>query len=294
VSGGETGLLDRAVANALQRAKRSEADNPSQIQFLKKLSLNCYSILTMNTDRAWQKWGENDPYFGVYTNEKYRIENLTPVVKNEFFSSGEKYVQQIFSTIKKRIDPNFQPTTALDFGCGTGRILLTLAKICTKVVGVDISDGMLAEAKNNLSAFDNVKLYKSDDQLSKLEEDQFDLVNTYIVLQHIPQKRVLAIFKKLVSLVAKQGVGVIHLTFAKTKFDKNQGIAPNTLSYYLKTKLVEFKKKLFNSSNEPEMQMNLHSLNQTIFILQQAGIDQFYAETTNHDGAIGVILYFKK
>lgn len=251
----------------------------------------------MSTDKAWQEWGKNDPYFGVYTNEKFRRENLTPVVKNEFFSTGENYVQQILSTIKKRIDPNFQPATALDFGCGTGRILLTLAKICNQVVGVDISDGMLAEAKKNLSAFNNVTLYKSDDQLSKLKEDQFDLVNTYIVLQHIPQQRVLAIFNKLVSLVAKDGIGVIHLTFAKTKFDKNFGVAPSTFIYALKTKLVAIKKWLFNSlskSNEPEMQMNLHSLNQAIFILQQAGIDQFYAETTNHDGAIGLILYFKK
>jgi len=48
----------------------------------------------MNTDKAWQEWGENDPYFGVYTNEKFRLENLTADSKNEFFASGEKYIQQ--------------------------------------------------------------------------------------------------------------------------------------------------------------------------------------------------------
>lgn len=251
----------------------------------------------MNTDKAWQEWGENDPYFGVYTNEKFRLENLTPDSKNEFFDSGEKYIQQILINIKEKIDPNFHPATALDFGCGTGRLLLPLAKLCNKVVGVDVSEGMLSEAKTNLLAFDNVKLYKSNDQLSEIEEKQFDLVNTYIVLQHIPQKRVLVIFNKLVELVAKNGVGVIHLTFAKTKFKKNFGIAPNTILGQMKSALVQFKKftsNIFNPSNDPEMQMNLHSLNQAFFILQEAGINEFYTETTNHEGAIGMTIYFKK
>jgi len=156
---------------------------------------------------------------------------------------------------------------------------------------------MLSEAKNNLSAFNNVKLYKSDDQLSEVEETQFDLVNTYIVLQHIPQKRVLVIFNKLVQLVAKNGVGVIHLTFAKTKFKNNFGIAPNSILGKIKSTLAQFKKtalNILNSSSDPEMQMNLHSLNQAFFILQEAGINNFYSETTNHDGAIGMTIYFKK
>jgi len=251
----------------------------------------------MNTDKAWQEWGENDPYFGVYTNEKFRLENLTADSKNEFFASGEKYIQQILTNINKKIDPSFHPATALDFGCGTGRLLLPLAKLCNSVVGVDVSEGMLSEAKNNLSAFNNVKLYKSDDQLSEVEETQFDLVNTYIVLQHIPQKRVLVIFNKLVQLVAKNGVGVIHLTFAKTKFKNNFGIAPNSILGKIKSTLAQFKKtalNILNSSSDPEMQMNLHSLNQVFFILQEAGINNFYSETTNHDGAIGMTIYFKK
>ncbi|MDO9156079.1 MAG: class I SAM-dependent methyltransferase, partial [Sediminibacterium sp.] len=189
------------------------------------------------------------------------------------------------------------PATALDFGCGTGRLLLPLAKICKKVVGVDISEGMLEEAKTNLASFSNVQLYKSDDQLSKIKNEQFDLVNTYIVLQHIPKKRVLVIFNQLVELVSKNGVGVIHLTFAKTKFKNNFGVAPSTIMDYAKSLLVQIKKtmfNIFNTSADPEMQMNLHSLNQAFFILQEAGINKFYTETTNHDGAIGMTIYFKK
>ena len=251
----------------------------------------------MNTDKAWQEWGEHDPYFGVFTDEKFRLENLTPDVKDEFFDSGEKYIQQILTNIKSKIDPSFHPATALDFGCGTGRLLLPLAKICNNVVGVDISDGMLEEAKANLASFPNVQLYKSDDQLSKIKNEQFDLVNTYIVLQHIPQKRVLVIFNQLVELVSKNGVGVIHLTFAKTKFKNNFGVAPNTFLDFAKSLLVHIKKtmfNIFNTSADPEMQMNLHSLNQAFFILQEAGINKFYTETTNHDGAIGMTIYFKK
>ena len=35
----------------------------------------------MSTDRAWNEWGEKDPYFGVLTDDKFRRRNLTDEAK---------------------------------------------------------------------------------------------------------------------------------------------------------------------------------------------------------------------
>jgi SAM-dependent methyltransferase len=251
----------------------------------------------MNTDKAWQQWGEKDPYFGVFTDTKYRKENLTEEAKQDFFNSGDQYIQQVLITIKEKLYPNFSPNSALDFGCGTGRLLLPLAKICNRVVGLDISDAMLQESQKNLSAYPHVSLYKSDDQFSKLKGQHFDFVNSFIVLQHIPKQRVLNILEHLIQSVSIDGVGVIHLTYAKTKFRDNLGIPPDSMFYQLKNALINGKKRMmafFNSKQEPEMQMNLHSLNQAFFLLQNFGIKNMYTEFTNHDGALGITLYFRK
>jgi hypothetical protein len=67
--------------------------------------------------------------------------------------------------------------------------------------------------------------------------------------------------------------------------------------YQLKNALINGKKRMmafFNSKQEPEMQMNLHSLNQAFFLLQNFGIKNMYTEFTNHDGALGITLYFRK
>ncbi len=250
----------------------------------------------MHTDKAWEKWGEKDPYFGVYTEDKFRTNNLTPEIKQTFFDSGEQYIQHVLYTIRQKIHSDFSPNSALDFGCGTGRLIFPLAKICKRVVGVDISASMLAEAQKNLEAYPHVLLLKSDDQLSAIEAHRFDFVNTFIVLQHISKERVLRIFKKLVQSINKNGVGVIHLTYAKIKFSKNFGTPSNTIAFHLKTLAVALKKRIagiFDSKKDPEMQMNLHSLNQLLFILQDAGVQNIFTEFTNHDGALGITLYFR-
>ena len=40
----------------------------------------------MGTDQAWEKWGSQNPYFGVITDEKYRNENISAASKEEFLT----------------------------------------------------------------------------------------------------------------------------------------------------------------------------------------------------------------
>jgi hypothetical protein len=42
------------------------------------------------------------------------------------------------------------------------------------------------------------------------------------------------------------------------------------------------------------MQMNSYNLNELLFIMQGKGIRHFHVEFCDHDGQLGVILYFRK
>jgi len=144
----------------------------------------------MTTDAEWEKWGRQDPYFGVITFEKYRNQNLSESAKAEFFQTGKDHIEHVMDVCRKHIDSNFSPRRSLDFGCGTGRLLLPLAGISEAAVGIDVSDSMLKETRKNCTEhqIDNVQLVKSDDQLSRLE-GQFDFIHSFIVFQHIPVDR---------------------------------------------------------------------------------------------------------
>jgi trans-aconitate methyltransferase len=141
----------------------------------------------LKTDKAWQIWGEKEPYYAVLTDEKYLEENLVDEGVEEFFELGKQHLDNTFMVLHDHVDATFAPTSALDFGCGVGRFLVPLAERCETVVGIDVSDGMLREAARNCAArvpLQNWQLLSTQ----ALRDDtsiRYDFLHSHIVFQHI-------------------------------------------------------------------------------------------------------------
>jgi len=73
----------------------------------------------------------------------------------------------------------------LEIGCGTGRHTLRLAAAGNRVTGMDLSPGMLAEARRKLADFPDVRLLQADILRDEPEPEGFDVVLTALVLEHI-------------------------------------------------------------------------------------------------------------
>lgn len=249
----------------------------------------------MNTDIEWEKWGKKDPYFAVLTDKKFRNNNLTDDVKSEFFESGKNHVSHVLNVCRDRLARDFSPKRALDFGCGTGRLVIPLAEIADYVVGLDVSDSMLQEARKNCEDYSvkNVSLLKSDDELSALD-GHFDFIHSYIVLQHIPVARGRRIFMNLLNHLEDAGICVIHFTYANTIYSENCGTPPRGRWQLFKMLKQFVRRSFFFKHLEPEMQMNLYNVNELLFLMQTAGIDDFHVEFKNDSGALGIVLYFLK
>jgi malonyl-CoA O-methyltransferase len=71
----------------------------------------------------------------------------------------------------------------LELGCGTGRHTIRLAQAGNSVTGLDLSPGMLTEARRKLASFANVTLIEGD--LLSTPLAGFDAVITALVLEHI-------------------------------------------------------------------------------------------------------------
>jgi SAM-dependent methyltransferase len=245
----------------------------------------------MSTDIAWEEWGRRDPYFGVITDPKFRRSEINEHSKREFFESGESHVHGVLATIRRYLDPGFTPKTALDFGCGVGRLLIPFARVVDEVVGLDVSASMLQEARRNCDehGLRNVRLLGSNDLLSTLT-GSFDLIHSCIVFQHIPAERGRAIFAKLLQHLRPGGIAAIQLTYSKTRFASTHGVAPALppaamVSPHPPPSFVE-------TSVDPEIQMNPYNVNEILFLMQCQGVQQFHAEFSDHGGELGVFLFF--
>ena len=70
----------------------------------------------------------------------------------------------------------FEPASVLDAGCGTGRVAIELAARSIDVVGVDLDDDMLAEARRKAPGLTWIHGDLHDDSLDVLGDRQFDVV----------------------------------------------------------------------------------------------------------------------
>src|SRR5262249_31306823 len=125
-----------------------------------------------DTDKYWQFIGNDNPYWGVITHDEFDKTRLTREAIEDFYESGETHADLLFRTIHRYIDERFVAESALDFGCGVGRIVVPLASRCRRVTGVDVSDGMLRRAQERCDVLrlSNIRLIKGDDQLSLIAE----------------------------------------------------------------------------------------------------------------------------
>jgi SAM-dependent methyltransferase len=252
-------------------------------------------MLPNHPDRVWEYYGQHDPYYGVLTWDDYRRENLDAAALTRFFDSGKAYIDLVLQTIQQQLDPAFHPTRALDFGCGVGRLTIPLAAICESAIGVDISPAMLKEAQKNCQRLGvtNVEFVQSDDQLSRLM-GRFDLINSFIVFQHIPCDRGEAILTRLIDLLADNGVGVLHFTYCKQPPATAKG-RWLLWAYQSIPGLFDLRNRLKGLPQaQPIMQMNEYNLNHLFQILYRGGCQHCYVRFTLHEDTQGVVLFFQK
>ena len=60
-------------------------------------------------DEVWEHYGEENPYYGVFTIDKFKDENLNEAAKDEFFQSGEAHIERIWNEIEDAFIRDFKP-----------------------------------------------------------------------------------------------------------------------------------------------------------------------------------------
>jgi SAM-dependent methyltransferase len=250
-------------------------------------------MLANDSDRDWEYWGKKDPYFGVLIDPKFLDENLNDHSVQDFFESGERHVEHIYSTIRSGARPDFQPVRVLDYGCGVGRLVVPFASRSQEVVGVDISPSMLEKARGNCKRLgaDSVSLLHAN-ELDSLAPASFDLIHSFIVFQHIPVARGELIMRKLISLISEGRVGAIHLTYSDSRSAFRRRISAMRRRVNLVHGVINLARRRRFSA--PLMQMNCYSMNRVFDLLFDMHCSILQVEFWEHRSFRGAMLYFER
>jgi ubiquinone/menaquinone biosynthesis C-methylase UbiE len=101
------------------------------------------------------------------------------------YDQDRNLTRDLDALVVKKVLSGLRPKAALELGCGTGKNTLLLARISRKVRALDFSSGMIAQAKEKVSA-DHVAFTPAD--ISKrwpVESSSMDLAVCNLVLEHI-------------------------------------------------------------------------------------------------------------
>jgi ubiquinone/menaquinone biosynthesis C-methylase UbiE len=104
----------------------------------------------------------------------------------------------------------------LDLGCGNGRLLNVLRDKDICYVGVDNSEKILLEAQKQYPEYKD-KFWKADALNLPFIDDEFDIIFSIAVLQHIPSKEYrLKFLKECLRTLKKDGKIILTVWLVKT------------------------------------------------------------------------------
>jgi ubiquinone/menaquinone biosynthesis C-methylase UbiE len=159
--------------------------------------------------RAWEDLGRVDPMWGVITWADKRHGRWDP---DEFFATGEQDIGWLM-TCAKQLNLPRERRTVLDFGCGVGRLTRPLAAHFENYVGIDISESMLAQAREWNQACQRCRfVLNTTGDLRMFETGSVDLIYSRYVLQHLPSTELVRSYlREFVRIVGPDGLVVFQL-----------------------------------------------------------------------------------
>lgn len=164
------------------------------------------------THQEWEDLASLDPLFAVLSHPATRGGGWNP---DRFFDTGQSFITRLMTRAAALGRPVGR-RTALDFGCGVGRLTRGLAPHFASCLGLDIAPTMVAEARRLNAAWPGCRFEVAPQGgLSTLAGRSFDLVLCKSVIQHLPShEAMLSCVSELARLLADEGLLVVQVPSA--------------------------------------------------------------------------------
>jgi SAM-dependent methyltransferase len=172
----------------------------------------------MTVDRlksTWEDLGRVDPLWAVLTDPRRRHGGWQV---DEFLATGAEPVNQVKALLDEA-GLSFGDRV-LDFGCGAGRLSHGLAAHVEEVVGVDIAQSMVDEARRINQLPDRISFVAYDGHRLPFADESFDSAVSLISIQHSPPAVQLACLVELQRVVRPGGVLALQIPHRPSRPDQ--------------------------------------------------------------------------
>jgi SAM-dependent methyltransferase len=132
----------------------------------------------------WNRRAREDVHFYVAFGRRSQQEQ-------EFLESAAEVTSALEPEFSRLPPESAGKRSALEIGCGPGRLMRPMSRHFGEIHGVDISDEMIRLANDQLKDVPHARAHLTpDSSLSMFADGSFDFVYSYIVFQHIPSRDV--------------------------------------------------------------------------------------------------------
>ena len=224
---------------------------------------------------AWAKLGEEDPYWSVLTDDRFRSANAEQHL-DSFYASGA-YDSSLIDLYAANTGITVPRGACLELGAGVGRTTIHLAARFNEVRAWDISPGNLRLAERHLGerGISNVRFHRVRTLEDFAQAEAFDFFFSLIVLQHNPPPIQYRMLSYLLEKVRPNG----HALFQ----------TPSRLPHY------KFSVKSYLSA-PPSHEMEMHCLpiRDVLSLLQDKGFSTLDVVPDRMTGTEGSFTYFAR
>ena len=130
-------------------------------------------------ERFWDARAQEDAFWFVDSRLTYGAPD-----EPAFWSGGEEALDRLLSVLGAAVEPG---AVVVDIGCGVGRLTRPLARQAGRVIALDVSSRMLAEAQRLNAGLENVEWRHGDgESLRPIPDGSVDACISHVVFRHLP------------------------------------------------------------------------------------------------------------
>jgi len=140
---------------------------------------------TRELDENWDKFAQSDATWAIL---KVSGRNQDRWSIDRFFESGRAEIESVMNLVGK-LGINHGTESALDFGCGIGRLTQAIAVHFNTCLGIDVSHSMISQARTHNRMGERC-VFKINRGLTLrgIPDESFDFIYTCRVLQHMKRE----------------------------------------------------------------------------------------------------------
>jgi SAM-dependent methyltransferase len=161
--------------------------------------------------QGWDQAAREDAMFNILTIPGKEGGRWTA---EEFFEHGRQEIDYVIERLDRLGFRDSRHRTAVDFGCGVGRLTQALADHYEVAFGVDASGEMIHKA--NALAFERkadrvIFFHNEKPNLRFIQSGTADMVYSMITLQHMPNELQKAYVQEFMRIISDDGVAVFEV-----------------------------------------------------------------------------------